>query len=239
VSSPGHEFWARLAELDAEIERQPAHVRRALGARWAESGRGEHASVASFGRFALALLAAAAPPELVEAAHRAALDEIHHARICFALASRYLGEALGPGPLAVTGDMLGPFDLEALARATVEEGCVGETLAALEAEAHRSAAPSAVIQAAWCIIAADEARHAELAWSFVRWAIGTGGEPVRAAVSEAFERALQDVASEPALESALGEELAASGFLDGRARQQLRLHAVQQVIRPALTELLG
>jgi hypothetical protein len=61
----------------------------------------------------LELLALGAPAELVEKAHVAALDEIEHARICFALASAYGGERYGPGPLdAVTGGFASGVELE-------------------------------------------------------------------------------------------------------------------------------
>src|SRR5262249_46485060 len=38
----------------------------------------------------------------------------------------------------------------------------------------------------------DEMRHAELAWSFVRWALATGGEEVRRDVRRAVERAFDE-----------------------------------------------
>jgi hypothetical protein len=75
----------------------------------------EHASVASFARFSLQLMAAGAPASLVEAAHRAALDEIEHARLTFRLASRYEGRALGPGPLPVDGSVAVDASLASLA----------------------------------------------------------------------------------------------------------------------------
>ena len=104
----------------------------------------EHASIASFNRFSLQLLAVGAPPELVEASQRAALDEIEHARIAFALASKYGTTPVGPSSLDLAGDTLGQLDLASVTASTVEEGCVGETLAALEAEAARDAARAPV-----------------------------------------------------------------------------------------------
>ena len=61
-------------------------ARRARGRAWTADALLEHASVASFSRLSLALLAVGAPADLVALAHRAALDEIRHARLCFALA---------------------------------------------------------------------------------------------------------------------------------------------------------
>src|SRR6185436_7062049 len=107
--------------------------RAALAEAWARDALLEHASVASFGRFALELLAFGAPADLIEAAHRAALDEVRHARLCFALAGAYRGEALAPGAFPFDGAVRLAGDLAALAESAVLEGCVGETLAALQA----------------------------------------------------------------------------------------------------------
>src|SRR5262249_10912626 len=79
-------------------------TRRALAAAWREEGRQEHASIAAFARFTLLALAAGAPPEIPAASTRAGLDEIRHARGCFALADRYEGAGHhGPGPIALDG----------------------------------------------------------------------------------------------------------------------------------------
>ncbi len=107
--------------------------RAVLAEAWTASGLLEHASVASFSRSSLSLLAAGAPAELVLGTHRAALDEIVHARLCFALASAYRGEAIAPGPFPVAGDVHVSANLAAIAVSTVEEGCIGETVAAIVA----------------------------------------------------------------------------------------------------------
>jgi hypothetical protein len=117
-------------------------------------------------------------------------DEIEHARLCFALASAYARRPLGPGQLAIDDALAGADDLVAAAVAAVHEGCVDETLAALQAEAARAAATDPAVRRALDRIADDEARHAALAWRFVRWAIDTGGEEVRTAVAAAFADAL-------------------------------------------------
>lgn len=129
------QFWERLPQLQPV----PDARRRPLADRWLEAAQMEHASIASFGRFALQLLRLGAPAELVQNAHVAALDEIEHARICFALASAYAGRAYGPGGLdGISGEF--PSDLRTVLCANVEEGCVGETLAALEAAFERAIA---------------------------------------------------------------------------------------------------
>ncbi len=63
----------------------PAADRRALAEDWGRAAATEHASVGSFARFTLDLMRFDAPPDLVESAQRAGLDEIHHARLCFGL----------------------------------------------------------------------------------------------------------------------------------------------------------
>jgi hypothetical protein len=199
----------------------------------------EHASIASFNRFSLQLLAVGAPPELLEASQRAGLDEIEHARMAFALAARYGSEALGPSALDLRGEALGPLDLASVAASTVEEGCLGETLAALEAEALRDGAQAPALRAAWSVIAEDEARHAELAWSFVRWALDQGRPGVREAVERAFERASQRLTEAPVLESPVESELEAHGRLSARSRRELALRALEAVVRPAMEELFS
>jgi hypothetical protein len=73
----------------------------ALAKAYALDGCEEHASIAAFARLTLHLLSVGAPPELIEKAHLASLDEIRHARSCFALARRYGGGALGPSALSI------------------------------------------------------------------------------------------------------------------------------------------
>src|SRR5262249_55284357 len=148
------------------------------------------ASVASFARFSLALLAAGAPADLVALAHQAALDEIQHARLCFALASRYAGEEIAPGPFPLGAEIPVSASLVAIAVSTVEEGCIGETMAAVIAAEQLARATDPAVRAALARIAADEARHAELAWRTVAWAVRAGGSEVRAAVAEVLLRAL-------------------------------------------------
>jgi hypothetical protein len=81
-------------------------------------------------------------------------------------------------------------DLAAFAAATVEEGCVGETLsAAIAAEALRVCTDPAV-RNSLAMIVRDERRHAALAWRTVAWALRVGDETVREAVRRAFDKAL-------------------------------------------------
>ncbi|WP_437588256.1 hypothetical protein [Sorangium sp. So ce1000] len=231
--------WQRFERALADADRSalsPAE-RRELARRWAERGRNEHASVASFGRFALALMALGAPPQLLEAAHRAALDEVRHARLALAIASDYAGEPVGVGPLPLHGALDDIGSLEALAVATVVEGCVGETLSAIEAEVAAQAAQPPAVRMALQAIARDEARHAELAWAFVRWALATGGARLRERVAAAFARALEQVGT--GAPGAADRDLPPShGFLAADELHRLRQQAVADVLRPAAAALV-
>jgi hypothetical protein len=68
----------------------------------------------------------------------------------------------------------------------IVEGCIGETSAALEALEAAEAETDPVLRSAYARIAADEQRHAELAFRFVRWAL----EQEPAVVSQCLAMAL-------------------------------------------------
>lgn len=76
-----------------------AELNRGLGDEWAAKGAAEHASVASFARHTLQLLALGAPPTFLEQAQQASIDEIKHAKLCYSTATAYYGYAVGPGKL--------------------------------------------------------------------------------------------------------------------------------------------
>ena len=163
-------------------------TREALAEAWLRDALEEHASIAAFARFTMLLLSVGAPPDLVLASQRASVDEIYHARACFALAERYGNVARGPAPLPVH-DSMSLMSLAQLAALTAEEGCVGETLGAALAAHQLERTTDPVARRILGKIAADEARHAELAWRFVAWAVREGGTDVAFAVEAAVRRA--------------------------------------------------
>lgn len=229
----------RFASLRAIADTLPATVRAELALRWTKAALDEHASIASFSRFSLQLMAAGAPPDLLEGAHQAALDEIRHTRLCFDLAEVYADEALAPGPLSLEGDLLGPTDLPSLAAAAVVEGCIGETVAALVARHAADGADHELVRNALGLIARDEERHAALAWRFVRWALGEGGETVRSRVRGTFRQALEvPLGLEPA-ELPNDAILAAHGKLGAAAHHRVRREAAEEVLLPTAQALLA
>ena len=154
-------------------------ARGALIEIWTEEAQAEHAAVAAFSKLSLELLAVGAPPDLVERANRAAMQEVRHARLCFGLASAYTGRQLAPAPLpeALAGDTP---DLDRLARESLVDGCLREGLAAEIARIGATTARDPVVVEVLQIQAEEEAQHAELGWAIVEWCLAQRGEPLRA-----------------------------------------------------------
>jgi hypothetical protein len=166
-------------------------ARAALAKLWTESAQAEHASVPAFSRLSLALMAVGAPAGLVEAAHRAALDEIDHARRAFALASCYSGAPVAPGELAelhFAPDGI-PGGLEELAQESLLDGCLNEGLAAAVAADAAAHAGDPAARAALAAVACDETTHAELAWEIVGWCCAQSGVEVHRALRQALRAA--------------------------------------------------
>ncbi|MEO8875322.1 MAG: ferritin-like domain-containing protein, partial [Polyangiaceae bacterium] len=180
-----------ILPLEMAIATMPADERATLADVWKRDAASEHASIASFSRFSLQLLALGAPADLVEAAHDAALDEARHARDAYALASAYAGEAVGPGPLDVRGALehIADVTLAKLAIETFEDGCIGETIAAWDAREKAASCTDSIVHEILARVADDEERHAALAWQAVAWAVKTGGDDVRVALKAAIARA--------------------------------------------------
>jgi hypothetical protein len=122
--------------------------------------------------------------------------------------------------------------------ATVREGCVNETIAALVAAEARDAATDPTVRAALDVIAADEARHAELAWRTVRWALSFGGHELRAATADAFFKALSAIAEAPLVEAHTELDLSEHGQLSARQKDRVARHAVATVLRPVSAAML-
>jgi hypothetical protein len=217
-----------------------AHTRRALAEFWQAEALAEHASVASFARFTLSLLAVGAPAELVADAQRAGLDEVDHARRCFALAARFGGKPVGPGPLSLEGAGLDTTLREAAVSA-VWEGCVGETVAALTVAAQRDACRDEAARASLAVIAEDEARHAALAWRFVRWCVATRPE-LAEDVQGAFAAATAAAAHAGVDGTPAGVSRAvwaAYGARDAQGAAEVRRDALTAVVAPCAAALVA
>jgi len=210
-----------------------------LAAYYGRAAQLEHASIAAFARFALQLLSLGAPPQLVQDATSAMADETAHAQLCFELASRYAGGTLGPGPLVIDGAMTPTF-LPEVVQLVIEEGCIGETVAALEAEEAAAHATEPSIRQAMQRIAADERRHADLAWRFLKWALEQDDslrDQVQATFSSASAGANDTLHSSKASASEL--RLLGHGLLRTEMSERLRSRALKEVVGPCARALLG
>jgi hypothetical protein len=177
------------ASLTPNLSGLSPQQRAELAAHWARLGQMEHASIAAFARFNLQLLSLAAPAELVTACQRALVDETNHTRLCFGLASQYAGTSLGPDRLEIQ-HCLEDDDLEAVMRLVLSEGCIGETVAALEALEGAASATDPVVRQVLQRIARDEQAHAELAFKFIRWALARSSQEARDQLAVEAERRL-------------------------------------------------
>ena len=229
---------ARVADVEPRADWQsrfvataPEPFRARLAAAWTRAAQDEHASIAAFNLFSMQLLGLGAPARLVADAQRAAMDEVEHARLCFALASAYGDEPIGPGRLAMSSAV--DVDLVAFAVATFVDGCVGEGAAALIAREAAAGCVDPHLRAALTRLADDEQRHAELAWSTVAWAVHRGGLDVAVALRVAFA----GLASVDAPEAPAGD-LVAWGRLDVAREAHIRAQSIADVVAPCLTALL-
>ncbi len=203
----------------------PDDVRQALAARWLHDAAMEHASIASFARLALDLLAHGAPADLITRVVQAQQDEVVHARAAYSIASALLGAPVGPGPLDLP--IGGTPSLASLAADTVRDGCCNEAMAAAEAAARLAWTTHPALREALARVVDDEARHAVLAADVVAWAIEAGGPEVQAAVDAAW-----DVARGAPL--ACADELVAPGVGLCGAASLARAHdVVREVVFPA------
>jgi hypothetical protein len=141
------------------------------GERWLRDAALEHASIAAFARLSLALLAHGAPADLLVDAHRAALDEIEHARLAYGMAAHHGVEARGPGALVIADHQPTSMTLAQLARETFIDGCMGELWASAIATREAESTDDPELARIHRRIADDEMRHAELAWRIVAWAL--------------------------------------------------------------------
>lgn len=173
--------WTRTG-----LAREPAKPDSELAERWLREATFEHASVASFARVTLQLVALGAPPDLLAETQRAALEEIEHARTFLALAVRRGAEEKGPAALDVHRAPLATT-FEAFVVDTFLDGCLAETVSGIEIRT-RAEDGDDVERAAVATIADEEERHAELAWRMLAWGVREGGESAVLALERAVSK---------------------------------------------------
>lgn len=174
--------WTKL-----KLSSAPRPVPAGVGLRWIDNARTEHASVAAFARLTLDLMALGAPPELLKATQKDALDEIRHTELCFALARSLGAEDVGPAAFpqarprfrlpSVRKLSLAELAVDSLLDGALHEGVSARVVARLT---KRCSDP--LIGDVLREIAADEGRHAAHGWEVVRFCLSEGGEPVAKAL---------------------------------------------------------
>jgi hypothetical protein len=223
--------------LTPPVKELSAELRERLAVRWMKMGLLEHASVAAFTRFSLQLLSLGAPSSLLRASQEAGLDEIRHAELAFSMARAYSGKARSAGALELEA-ALNESSPEAILTTTILEGCIGETVAALEAQEAALHAEDARVREVLEGISQDETRHAELAWRTVQWLLARRPELCEAA-RRVFERELATAAPQTrAAEASEGDELLPHGFLSEGHRAELRRMALHTVVGPCASAML-
>ncbi|MCY1010344.1 hypothetical protein OV079_33215 [Nannocystis pusilla] len=158
------------------------------GAWLARAAHDEAASVHAFRSLARELAAWGAPAELLARIDAAVADEVRHAEVV-ANAARARGAEVTP-PTHVA---LAVRELLAIAVENAVEGCVRETWAALSAAHQARFAAEPALRTMYEEIAADEARHAELAWAIDAWLMGQLDAAGRAAVASARRAAIAEL----------------------------------------------
>ena len=233
----GHR-WRGVAQQQPETASLGASTRAALADAWGSYGQSEHASIASFARFGVQLLALGAPASLVRASVRAGVDERRHAALSFGLAGAYARRASDPGALETHACHEARGAVE-IARDLAREGCVAETVSWLLLRGALGQARDPAVQASLAEIVADEERHVLLAWEALAWMCRRFGAPVREAAARVFGDAAAHVGfgATTSLEGD-AKRMREHGYLSIEARRELALRALSEIVAPAARGLL-
>lgn len=213
----------KKADPNCAVGRRPAGLPRPSrrcepvpAARYlADAARLEAASVHAFRHVTAELRAHGAPRRLIAAARRAAADEVRHARVTAALARRFGARSLEAPRIPAPP----PRDLESMVRDNAVEGCVRETFGAAVGVWQAKRAKDAKVAKFMRRIAADELRHAALAWDIAAWAEGKLSANARERIGEAKRQAVAELRVElaqpphPSIVEALGVPSAGSALL--------------------------
>ncbi len=179
--------WTRGDRPD--VTSLDAPTRAALEALWLHDAQKEHASVPALARVSWLLAAVGAPADLVEAVHVAVLEEIEHARLCFALAAGYGGRShtVEPMPELLVGGLdLGGDPLVRIAVESLNDGCLLEDFNADVARVCAGVCRDAVVLGVLEKITREERSHAELSWRLLDFALERGGVRVERAIEKAL-----------------------------------------------------
>ena len=166
-----NEANARTSWKYDQVPKTPGNdsLNNAIAMKFANQGEGEHASIASFARHTLQLMTMGAPPTLLMGSQKASLDEIKHARMCYSVAEAFLGKNVQPNDLEIDGGIKA-LSRQDVIKSVINEGCIGETIAAVQAQLGSQYVRQPMVKNILEKIASDESNHAQLAWTTVQWA---------------------------------------------------------------------
>ncbi|MGB1015683.1 MAG: hypothetical protein ACPG4T_16215 [Nannocystaceae bacterium] len=233
ANGPDAASWQRATAL-TQIDGVSLEIRARIVEHWTQVARAEHASVGSFARVVLSLLQLGAPLPLIQETQVAMSDETRHARLAFGMASAISGRTIGPGRLELTPEVGGAQELNELALSTFLDGCLAETVAAMEARYTAAFTADSATRGLLEQIAEDEAEHAALAWRTLRWLIQVAG----AHVERRFLLQLAHTITSQAMSRACDDSLLAHGCLEpGRRQYNLRRRCIQEVLVPCIARL--
>jgi hypothetical protein len=234
-AKPGASSWNAGMPVLGHVDKTIAIL---AGEHWLRAALMEHASIASFARFALELVQFGAPADLLHAALVSAKEEVDHAERCFALASAYLGTPVGPTPVDLTAAAAPSETLADFAEAVVREGCVGEAMAAIEAAARLSVATEPAARELLSQIMADESTHAALAWRTLRWVLEIDPDgSVRERVRQTFANEADRWLDEAPMHALTTDARRDHGLIEQHELRNVLADGWKNAIAPAWSEL--
>ena len=209
-----------------------------IGLQWLQQAEGEHASIASFARHTLQLMSIGAPSELLLASQAASIDEIKHAKMCYGFASIFLHQDMTPGLFDVE-DSLDNLEIKDIIVSVIREGCMEETLSAIEARFRGHLAIDLSVKAALNEISEDESKHAKLAWDTIQW-IAKKHPQYQTFIQNAFENEFEKEKAFMLTKSTImnicddnqkDDYLRTFGILTSDDRRKVRQFGIQKIIK--------
>jgi len=157
-----------MPDRDDVIDGMDAALRRKVAQTWARRAHEELKAAMAFTLLSRELLAAGAVPDVLARVTRAVSDEVRHAEILRALASRYLGqEAPWPPGMDLPPESPGEPPRVLASLHVVTLCCVSESIASVFIEASHEAATSPSARASLGVVLADEVEHGRAGWVYL------------------------------------------------------------------------
>ena len=204
--------------------------RQEAGSWYLQNALFEHASIASFHKFALELMQLGAPPTLLTKVQAAIQDEIIHSQMAFGIACGLLGVPVGPDRMSIHPQLA--QNLKELAISTFTEGAIGESIAVVLAANQRVHTTEPLICEFLDQVIADESKHAELAWETLRWCLQKDPSIANALLYIDLDKVI-----EPFLHCE-SRSIPSLGILDERMHKRIVKQSLRDVVKPSLDALV-